>query len=272
MSYVLSRFGTYDLPIENPRSDNVGGEVQASLVTVAGDRAFDVLGSAIAMQKPRLVTKNFTIQADTAAGYRTASQALRSWLGVRDQLFRTWPDGTVEWAYARMIGLRGSRGPKHPAIDMTAEWLVYSPAWYGQGYHAWLLDDGFYLDAGLFLDAGFTQAIPHGSISLPNAGTVPITEMVITITAATSTITALTITIGGSTIIGWSGSLPVGQSLVIDTGAQSVLKNGNDDYANLSINAVPWATIPVGGTTISVAVTGGGSGSTADYDYWEGWQ
>jgi uncharacterized membrane protein YciS (DUF1049 family) len=155
--------------------------------------------------------------------------------------------------------VRATRRPDYPfALQFEIEFVVVSPCWNGTQRN---------ISANL-------DAIPK-NVSCPHGGDYPVSNIIITLTAAGTAITNILIGAYASFEINWAGTLAAGQSLVIDCGALSVKNNGVDAYsvfsrtANHKINE--WVRIVVAGTVITVTRTGGNNSSTIQFDYYDGW-
>lgn len=109
-------------------------------------------------------------------------------------------------------------------------------------------------------------AAKNGTKVLPNAGNES-TPVVITITrgAGSGVLTALKFTFGaGGPFVQYNGSIIAGDTVIIDTGNMTVLKNGVNDIANWSSD---FPYVPPGGVTVTYTETNTvGANVTFDYN------
>ena len=246
MPYQISRFGSLTLPPYEIADDIGAGEARLGIVELPGGLVFDALGSETAQRGRRQVAKKGEIVATDAANFRSQVNALYTLLGTRDQLWRTWDDGTEEWAYARLAKIEAERKTGNILYqEFSLVFEVLSEQWHAETQTT----------VNEPLDATPTN------VSLTNGGNAPVRNAVITVTLPASlpvtAITKLTFAAGGAEFE-YSGSLAGDDVLVIDTGARSVTLNGADDYGNFSLTANhaigEWLRLAAGANTLAVTV------------------
>lgn len=286
--YWIARFGNIVLPIYNPVDDIGPGTARTSFVALPGGGAFDALGSGRGNRGDYPLKHTGMILKADPASLEADYDALTAAWDTRNKLYRHSETGRVHWTWARLIGLPIERRPQdvyryrgYFALDVTCEFRVFSPYWYGT-YHGDGLDltdpgvEAF--DTGLALDYTgqdlYTLDTSPKTLAIPNAGNAPVINAILTLTAAGSPITAVTITGGGADLT-WTGTLAAGTALVIDAGARSVKNAGADAYGGLVFNAGhavdEWLRIAPGGTSLTITRTGGDATSTLLTTFYEAW-
>lgn len=277
---ILERFGTVTLPVYNPDGDIGPSPSRSGTVNIPGG-AYDAYGNDQAPRETTTITRRCTLIEDTPAALQTALDELRSLRGKRDRLYARMQDDTVRWHWARLLRVVVPKKPGN-VVNQEIELIFELPPiwWYGERTgDGWVLDAGEYFDAGLTLDESgglFTLNTSPKNVTINNGGNATVTNAVITVTAAGTDITALTIAKSGETQLVYSGTIAVGQALVIDCGAWSVENNGSDDYANFALGAShaieEWLHLSPGNNTITVTKTGGSAASTIGIEFYDGWE
>jgi hypothetical protein len=263
MSWI-TRFGSKDIP-PNRQSHDVGlpGIAQQAVDLPFG--AYDPLGSGAGQVKvPYTIPVGTMLVHNTPADLQTALAAWRALCYTRATLYRTPDGGTAnsQWITARLIAIDAPRdieNLRHLAITLRFE--VTAPVWSGAAH-----TETITLDA-----SPKSQDCDNDGNGIQRAVT-------ITVTASGTPITAVIIEnleTGHVTKIKYTGTIAVGQSLVIDCGAMTVRNNGTDDYANLTLESAhtirEWLRLMPGANTIRVTRTGGDNSSTCVLTYADGW-
>jgi hypothetical protein len=262
MTYRIYQFGSTVLPDYNEESEIGLVSKSKSALDIPSGGALDLYAGEKVLPGAAKPTKSCTLHATTEAGLLASMIALRVLVGTRAKLYRMIVDDNhLEWAWARFDNLAATR--KYGAQsryfqDVRLSFTVYSPAWYSQDTH--------YYSSGvapsepddlttLLAESGETTVLHvyhSGNIDQPAA--------IFTITA-TGTVTLVTI---NNATTGYSfrhnGTLFSGKTLVIDTGAVSVLNDGVDDYAHFTppANHEDWIHIAPGANTLLITIVGGG--------------
>lgn len=277
----LERFGTYTFP-RYAVTDNFGrGVSSANLIRTAAG-AFDPFGYDQVVSRDYQITRRMELVESTDTALQTALDELRALRGKKDRLMVRTYDDEVRWAWARCIQVdynRTERNWNFQPVQITFELLTTH--WNGDGHTAdgWLLDDGLYLDIGLYLDDSNSEAMTSDpyTFTVTNGGNKDVTNSIITITAAGTNITAVNIKndTNDLTDITWTGTLAVGNSLVINTGTFAITNNGADAYSGLTINSGHamghWLKLDTGANDLIIDRTGGSNASTVGINYWDGW-
>jgi len=262
MTYRIYRFGDTTLPDYNEEMP-IGRAVTAkSALDIPSGGALDLFAGERIKPGSTKITKSCTLHATTEASLLAKFIALRVLVGTRDQLFRLIiADDHLEWAWARFDNLDVTR--KYGQIsrffqDVRLTFTVYSPAWYSQDMHSYACSvspSGPADLATVLAESGTTvlNIDQTGNIDQPDA------KFTVTAIGAVTSVIVHNSTTGYS--FSYTGSLPAGSVLVIDTGAMSVLKDGVDDYAHFTppANHDEWMHIAPGSNKLVITITGGGN-------------
>jgi hypothetical protein len=260
--YRLSKFGANTLPGYDYEWTAGTPETVQAIVAGVGGAAFDAygFGSAPAVL-PFTVSYKCAAVSATASLMRTTLDLWRSLRGQQLKLYRTAEDDASEhWAWARLAQVIASNSPANEKMLWQPLELVFQimSSWYGAAQ-----DETFTLDSS------------PKSCALTNGGNVNVTDAVLTVTAGSAPITALTLTIGTSCNWTYDGTIAVGEALVVDSGSFSVLNDGANAYADFELGAghavLEWIRLAPGETTVSLAITGGSTDSTAQFEYSDTW-
>lgn len=279
MAYILERFGTLTLPIYNPRYslDTVAAKNTIVRTIVGG---FDTVGAAQAvMDLPQVINYRAVILEDSVSAWRTAIDALRTQSRKRAKLYRrAWDTDEIQFCTARFVEAQTERDFQQARIyDVRLRFLQQSP-WVGHDHSLWTLDAGELLDDALYLDDGgysVTLNTSPKSLIVTNGGNRATSDVRLTITAGAADITALTIACGDAEM-SFSGTVSVGDVLVIDSGAQAVTDDGVAAYGSFALTSNhsidEWIRLEPGDNTITVTKTGGSTNSTLLVEFQDGWE
>lgn len=276
----ITQFGTVTFPPYNEvHQMDVVPAISGNVATLGG--GFDRWGNATAPQQfPQAITTQLTVAEDTKAATRAAVDVMRSKIGQRNILYRQSLEdcdtGDLQWAYARILSIPVTRQiDQWESQPLQLAFEQYTN-WHGSQHGEWLLDDGYYLDMGLFLDATDDRATlssSPGTVSVTNAGNMPVYDAIVTITAGSAAITALAITCG--TVAHWtySGTINAGDALVVDAGAWSVENDGADAISGFAFGGshrIPaMLEIAPGANSFVITFTGGSTNSTFNISFWD---
>lgn len=276
MAYYLYRFGDDVIfPLTMPITEMPTAPAQAGRVaTVAG--GFDAWGSDTAPAEfPYQVQYRVMVAEDTAADYIAVVNALRAMARTRDYVYRIGQDHSVQRALARVASLTATDTVNtFASVELSFTFEIWSH-WEARWDRSWTLDDGHYLDTGLYLDdAPLTTTLTTSpqTVTVPNNGNLPVDDAVLTVTAGDAAITALTIACGAAKWA-YAGTIAAGDSLVVDAGAWSVKNDGTDAFDDFSFDAAHALDglfrLAVGNNSVVVTRTGGGTGSTINFEFAE---
>lgn len=286
MSLKLIRFGTWaagmtTLPVLE-RSHEMGSGASRLVLLDSPDGQVDGLGTEKARRTAFNLTHNCRLYGVTAASMLSQLDALRAMRGDRDKLWMVTHAGDLRWLYARLDSISGQNIPRNSLyLPVAINFSVLPQIWNGAYHDNWTFDSGYYFDEGMYFDSDLVFALDSTpkTVTVGNDGNVDVENCIITVTAQTSSITALVIKrkVGGTTYehLEYAGTIAATKSLVIDCGAQSVKNDGTGDSANFSRGADHkydgWLKLLPGDNSIEVTRTGGGTTSSVEFNFWDGW-
>lgn len=281
---IIERFGLTSIPAYDPVTD-AGTFPSISGLIGNPDGAADIYGSNQAPRDKYVLRKSCALVEASSADLQTALDALRARRGERDQLFFRMRDGTVRWLYARLMQIVISQAHNdilRQKLDLSFE--IHPQNWNGEQHGAdWTLDSGEYFDTGLYFDQGTGDVVTlsagsgnNNNFAITNNGNSPVKNAVLTIAAGSVDITNVVITSGKGSHLIYAGTITAGQDLIIDCGAWSVNNNGAGDYDNFSLGGSHeidyWVILDPGSNPFTVVLTGGGTDSTITFEFADGWQ
>ena len=274
----LTQFGTVTLPeYAAVHQMDVAPAISGNVATLGG--GYDRWGTATAPQQfPQQIAAQFTTWADDVDAIRTSVDTLREKIGQRNLLFRQALDSTedMQWAYARVVSVPITRQiDQWSSQPLTIGFEQWSN-WHGDQHGAWLLDSGETFDSGLYFDGtddSETLSASPGTVTLTNAGNVPVYDAIVTVTAGSAAITALDIKCNANVHWTYSGTIAAGDALVIDAGAWSVENDGTDDFGKFAFGASHKVSamleLTPGSNSFVVTFTGGSTNSEFDISFWD---
>lgn len=276
--YRLIRFATVSLEYYNPIDDIGSGETPSSYFPLPEGGAIDNFGS---LQKhPGVVerVKTITIYDDSEVIATNLYLRLLALRGKRDRLYRRTLTGDIHWMYARLKEVKARRDRFAQKLDLRFE--TQEAHWRGDLGGNWDLDSGEFLDSGLAFDSGESYAL-NGSpkaitiTTSDSAGRAAVRSLRIRVTVGSAPITAITIARTGGESLTFGASIAAGDVLLIDTGTMQVTNDGVDAYDDLTLSPTAdlaaWFALEAGDNALTVTYTGGGTGSTIDFSYYEAW-
>jgi len=274
MPYTLTKFGNTPLPDTMQEEDFSTGAVSTGLVGSIG-ASFNYFGSNTRYPRAQQfrhrgkyvgrvlyrITDDGAYRTMDSGGYRTTAPSavadlagkvddLKGKLGQWDVLWRKRiADGVLTWKECRLLRVDHVEKLENANVVSDISSIFET------------LDVGWKAATATSRSKTTVDGVTN-SLSIPNAGTVPIRDAVFTVTRLTGTITSVTLT-GPSMDFTWTGSLGSGAALVVDGGDHTILAGGVDAYDDLVFNAGhtidDWLLLPRGQSTIYVTVTGGTS-------------
>jgi len=282
--YRLVGFGFVSLEHYN-QVDAIGsGVTPVAYQALPEGGAIDGYGSQ--QKHPGAVERSFSrrLRGGTQAELEQTFFQLLALRGKRDRLYRRTASGDIHWQYARLVEVTATRSyeiTKYNFIqDIELRVVTQDPFWRGDFGGAWYLDDGEYLDTGLSFDSAQTYALSSSptpfTISIgTEAGRAPIRAIRLRVTAGSAPITSITIARAGGESLTFGGTIAIGNEMIIDTGTMQVTNDGVDAYDDLTLSPTAdmaaWLAFETGDNPITVTFSGGGTGSTIDFTYYEAW-
>lgn len=301
---IIDRFvvgsTTYDLSaIYSGEDDAPAGPAYGAYTDSPGGGAHDGYGSTQSSSGQIALRKSGEIIATTRADLLERRDALRAMKGQHGKLYAEMDDETVRWVYARcdLVSMpRSADMTLYQGVDIA--WTQKSAVWNGNynGGSGWLLDGSVALDSGRYLDEGsdneFILTAGTNTLTLTNNGNAPVTNIQILVTVPTTgaggaDITGLGIlspyspdqiydfSVNGAPFL--AASALVANNAEIDTGVRSVYRYDGvtESYALLGFNAdhksSDWLVLEPGTNEVAVVLSGGGTGTTIKFTYYDGW-
>lgn len=258
--YTYSTFVATTLPTARPRPNVGTGAVRSDAILLPSGTIFDPTGSAQKRRGIYTIRYPCMVKESSAANAHTAYQALRALIGVYGKLYRKLYDASTQWLNCRLLDVGATREPDHLFTQpLTLLWETRQEVWHGtlnQDSHAF--------------DASPLQEV------FANGGDAIQRDMTITISAEGSAITVLGISSAESGHVSdfhYTGSIAAGEALVIDTGAWSVLNDGDDDWDSLAFQSAHaiegFLRFKPGNNTITFHRTGGDNTSGIQIDHYD---
>ena len=262
--YRLLSFDGVTLPVARSVFEGGPGPGVAGAVMLPGGGAWDGWGSGNSRSGPYQIGYSCVAEGASISALRTTLDAIRAKAGERGTLTRRLIGGSEDHTVtARLLSVEISTKPEHsltarPHQPLTLTWEVLSSVWSGA--------DGTV--------SGSLDSSPK-NVTVANDGNIPVEDAVVTITAAGSAITSCTVAVSGISSWTYSGSIAVGESLVVDCGAMSVQNNGSDDYDNFALDGGhvidAWLRLEAGNNTVAISRTGGSAASGYEVAFSDGW-
>ncbi len=259
MPYKLYQFDSLDIPGAAADHDITPGKAKSALVALPGGRYYDPYGADLAGWEPAQATAKGLLIGSSAADLKAKLDAWRARVRKSATLTRRSDGGEVHSVTARLLSADAPRNSHlRTWIPITLTFEIPQLPWKGAAQAPQA-----------------TLSASPTNLVCPNAGNAAVSDPVITITApGGGSITNPTLSIAGQVQLVWTGTIPAGQSLVIDCGALSVKLNGVASYSGFSLGAghaiEDWCSIPSGGATVSLTFSGT-TGGTLRLQYSDGW-
>lgn len=280
MSYFLSHFGDLAIPLLEAVQQIGTPVLPAEAVNLPSGGAYRLHGSDRRPRPMHVLRASGEVDGEDWGDVAVDFDALRAAVGTYGQLWRTDKDTqNRQWAYAELLGVEADNTADYVLYQpVSLQFAVYNPVWNGNRHGVgWVLDSGILLDTGYVLDDiaeqyTLTDLVTTLSPALSNAGNLPTSNVTITVTAAGTALTSITLLVNEATAyehtLVWTGSVTVGQALVINSGARSVKNNTVDAYATFTAptTQADWFTLQPGTNTVKVTRVGG-AGSTILFNY-----
>lgn len=282
--YRLIRFGQVELEHYN-QVDVIGsGATPTAYQMLPEGGALDLFGS---LQKhPGTVerSKTLRLRGTSEQEIEQAYFGLLALRGTRQRLYRRTTTGDIHWIYARLVevaAVRSYEQTKYRTVqDVELRFVTQEAFWHGDLGGAWYFDSGEKFDDGLAFDSSQTYDL----VSSPTVFTISIGEdagrtatraALLRVTAGSSAITSISIVRSGGESLTFGGTIAAGEDLLINTGTMQVTNDGVDAYNDLTLsptaNLASWFALEPGDNEITVTFSGGGTGSTIDFSYYEAW-
>lgn len=281
----LTRFGSIYLPQYDVNFNAGTAPAQLAVTQLYGGGIFDTHGLGRSPQRyPKLITYPCTVVGSSTLEARTAIRQLRAAIGTRQKLWRSSVvDEEAQWCRARLVDVDATMKSKmprwHVPVTLTFAQLA---GWNGVHHSGGVVfgQDGAFFGDGLFFGEDDIYALDgteevDQNITLSNGGNLPVTGVKIYVVAGSAAITALTIKVTGVSYLRYTGTVAVGKTLYLDCDIKKITNDGANAYANLALTAehyiADWLVLQPGDNTVVVNRTGGGTGSTVEFQFYDGW-
>jgi len=282
--YRLIRFGFINLEHYN-QVDVIGsGSTPTAYHALPEGGALDGFGGT--QKHPSTVerVKSLRLHSATKSTLETLFFQLLSLRGTRNRLYRRTATGDIHWQNARLVEVIAQRSYEQTKFntiqDLELRFVTQEAFWRGDFGGAWFLDSGEFFDTGLALDSAESYNLVSSPTEIvlttsASAGRAPIRAMQIRVTAGSDPITSVTLERTGGESLSFGGTIAAGEVMQIDTGTMEVTNDGVDAYDDLTLSPTAdmaaWFALVEGDNTLTVTYSGGGTGSTIDFTYYEAW-
>ena len=284
MTHRIYQFGSTQLPPAMTEDDLSTGETESTLVPSVGP-FFDAWGTAVRLPRRQVLNlrgmfelsdngrfdsgplllvdhlgryivdhagRNILVDSGQLAMRRNLAN-LKAQEGTRQRLYRRREDDSViTWKLARLLKVGYVREVEDAGVVARVE-TVFETA-----MAAWRANTAI----------TFSAVTPAG-LAISNNSQVTVNDAILTVTAAGGATSNVAIS-GPGIDLNWAGSLPIGQTLTIDAGLQTVRIGGADRYSGLTRGAghtqAGWLPIAPGPSTITVISQGGDTISISFYE------
>lgn len=284
MPYRLTYFDDTPLPVAMPRDDLSTGQVDTSLVDSVGN-AYNYHGTAQRFPRRQViphrglyvgemavrvtsdgdvrVTDDGTVRVTApskVADLQGKTDDLKAKIGVWGQLWRErLADGVLTWKRARLLQV------VHVETISEANAVSEVESRFESNMAGW------HSAEPVTTSGSATDGVPLPLI-VENAGSMPVSDAILSVERTSGTITAVQVT-GAGIDLTWTGSIGAGETLVLDMGDLTALLGTSDAYDGLALGAGhtgnEWLTLPVGARALTVTVTGGNA--TVSIEHFDQW-
>jgi hypothetical protein len=246
-AYRVYAFDGIEISALNGRASMGTGAADAAFIRVAGGY-FDAYGSRRAPQGIRPITVSGWIH-QTSGNDRVAKlDELRHRLGERGKLTLAMADDTLRWQWARLVDVDVPADFENvTAFPFNLTWVTADQLWFGVvvspeewswGDLSWTFGDGTAQmgESGTEMTLTATTGTPQ-DITVNHGGSIPATNVVITVTAGSSSITSIAfINNTNGQFYGIPLTLAPGQQLQIDAGQRAVWFRNAEESISSAIN------------------------------------
>ena len=258
-------------------SENMGtGVAPTSYFRLPGGGSIDNFGTQKTYPGSMTRNKNLVFAQPTNESLNIEVNSLKKLRGTRAKLFRYDVEGKKQFVWARLeqVGIIRTTDEGRNILNKTQSAVLMfaceSDEWQGAFQGAWLINDGNFINAGLEINSGLSFTLT----SSPETIQVEIEENSIESNINTRSV-KMTITPVSSMssfkiendetgeILEFAGTVDAGDSLVIDSGNNTVLNDDVDAYNDLTITPgdepTTWFSVIVGINDLEITQNSGGN-------------
>lgn len=280
MAYSITHFGKRSLPSLNGSTPIGAGGSRLSFQLLATGASVRLTEKGKAAPAEHIIRVRATLVADTLEEWEAATRALNALRGTEDRLWRRWlGSGTREWCHAELTDVQCVH-EHNEKLEATYELTFYrkSASWFGKYHGAPVaLSNGQVLGdddpLGVIAELHALDASPKVfTVTNGDHTYTTVHNAIVTIKAGDADFTFVKVACGAAE---WqyTGTIPAGQSLVVDVAEDTVELNGADAYANFAITVnhklAPLLALLPGANQVTVTFTGGGAGATILVAFYE---
>ena len=281
--YWLTHFGTTALPQYDAAFSIGPAPAEVATAGLVGGGVYDAYGTGRARQKyPLALRYACSVVNVSESASRAEINALKALIGTRAKLWRTEAGAAIpnrHWCWARLVDVDDSMRAKMPhwIVPVVLNFTIMG-RWCGLAHSGgWYFDSGLYFDDGLAFDSDekTTLTTSPQTVVVDNDGNMAVRDAIIMVKAGNAPITYLKIGISGVTEFYYDGTIATGTTLTIDTEVKTVLNVAASAWNNFHLTAnhkvADWLVLEKGNNSVVVTTTGGGTGSTIEFRYSDGW-
>jgi hypothetical protein len=283
--FRLSAFGTVSLEHYNQIDNSGSGVTPVAYQALPEGGALDLFGAR--QTRPGTVerVKSLRLRGSDEADLEDLYLELLGLAGKRDKLYRKNAAGDLEWQYARLVEVTAVYSYELAQFrvvhDVDLRFVTQNETWRGDAA-AWYLNQAYQLNDGLAFNSGISweltsspKVVTISEGESTDKGRAPVRAIKVTVMAGNAAMTAFSAVRTSGETLTWAGTLDAGKALVIDCGLMQVTNDGADAYDELTFSATAdmaaWFTLQPGDNEITLTWTGGGTGATISFEFYEAW-
>lgn len=198
-----------------------------------------------------------TTAASRLANLQGQTDDLKAEIGEWGELWRErLIDGQLTYKWCRLLGVRHEESVEnaHVVSEVESEYETADVAWRSEDVSTVSVN----AVAGTMI--GFVTS---------NIGAIDVKDALLRVACTSGTITQINL-VGNGIDLTWAGSLATNQTLIIDSGEQTVPVGSSDEYDGLTLNAGhtidEWLLLTRGMNSFVVTLTGGNATVTMEHN------
>lgn len=255
MLITYETFRGVPLPVYDPSEPLGSWPVRSTYTDLSSGGSYRANGTQRSTKGRRTIRRSGTLLQEVTTTDAAALTALRAAFarieaeaGNSGQLVGLTETGLRVWTPAELTSIAATAEPRqlyrfrrYVALDVDTEFVLPSPAWYGETLTVHEMHD-LYDDDGSSLMLMGVEGRPLGdpvTFRLVNEGNLPASRVAVTIESGTGTITAIELTNETTGhVLTWASppgaALAPGDVLIIDAGTRRVTVNGAGDWSGFT--------------------------------------